>query len=672
MLYDAEIRLMRGGAVVHRVTRTFGFRTFEVRPRDGLYLNGQKIRLKGVCRHSFWPDSGRCLSRQISYDDVRLIKSMNMNAVRMSHYPPDPHFLQACDELGLYVLDELAGWQKPPYDTEIGKKLVKEMVTRDVCHPCILFWDNANEGGWNRELDDQFALYDPQRRTVLHPWENFNGVDTDHYEHYQSTLRKLGGSTLFMPTEFLHGLYDGGHGAGLNDYWNATLASPMGAGGFLWALVDEGVVRTDKDGAIDVAGNQAPDGIVGPYRQKEGSFYTIQEIFSPIRIVLEELPIDFDGRLEVENHYDFTNLRDCRFEVQLAEFPGLNDEDSGREVFFRRVFDGPDVAAHEKGRLDLELPGNWSQAEGLYLTAFDPGGRAVWTWSWAVREVGHYVDKYTATESEETPRVEISGATSEIHVQAGPLVLAFTGNSGELASVTLAGEPIAFSGPALIGGSAEPAKLSFSQTGDGVVLNVTYTGDMEYARWHVYPTGWVRLDYGYQLEGPLSAFGIGFEYPEARVQAVRWLGRGPYRVWKNRTKGGVLDVYRNANKEHTPGLTWDFPEFKGYYRDWNWAVLDTDQASIAIVNATKDLFLGLYRPADGPDPRTTKLDVPETGIALLHGIPAIGTKFHKAELLGPESQKNVASGGYRGTVWLHFGDLATRRPANVRRHTARN
>ena len=216
-----------------------------------------------------------------------------MNAVRMSHYPPDEHFLDACDELGLYVLDELAGWQKPPYDTEIGKKLVREMVTRDVCHPCILFWDNGNEGGWNRELDNQFALYDPQNRTVLHPWEKFNGVDTAHYRNYETTRKKLSDSTLFMPTEFLHGLYDGGLGAGLDDYWKLMYASPVGAGGFLWALLDEGVVRTDKNGQIDVAGNQAPDGIVGPYRQKEASFYTVKEIWSPVHIELGDTAARF-------------------------------------------------------------------------------------------------------------------------------------------------------------------------------------------------------------------------------------------------------------------------------------------------------------------------------------------------------------------------------------------
>jgi len=672
-LYDVQISLLRGEEIVHSVTQTFGFRTFEVRPGDGLYLNGQKIRLKGVCRHSFWPDSGRCLSRRISYDDVRLIKSMNMNAVRMSHYPPDTHFLEACDELGLYVLDELAGWQKPPYDTEIGKKLVREMVTRDVCHPCILFWDNGNEGGWNRDLDAQFALYDPQKRTVLHPWENFNGIDTDHYETYESTLRKLSGSTLFLPTEFLHGLYDGGLGAGLNDYWNAIVASPMGAGGFLWALVDEGVVRTDRDGAIDVAGNQAPDGIVGPYRQKEASYYTIKEIFSPIQIGMGKLPPDFDGRLPLENGYDFTNLRDCRFEVRLAEFPGPDDGADGHEAFFRSTFAGPAVRPHDKGVLDLGLPGNWTQADVLYLTAFDPAGDEVWTWSWSVQDNDYYRDKYVATGADEAPRVEISSTTNEIHVHAGPLVLAFTGNNGQLASVSLGGKPIAFGpGPRLIGGTAEPSKVSFSQKGDGLVLSVTYTGDMDSVLWNIYPTGWVLLEYQYQLEGTFDAFGISFDYPQDHVKGIRWLGRGPYRVWKNRTRGGVLNVHHNKNKSHTPGLMWDFPEFEGYYRDWHWAVLETDQGPITMVNMSDNLFLGLYRPDDGPDPRTTRLEVPETGIAFLHGIPPIGTKFHPAEVLGPESGKNIASGRYRGAVWLHFGGLdARRRPAAIRPDTAR-
>lgn len=656
-LHTVRLNLWQGGRQVHTVTERFGFRTFEVRPGDGLYLNGQKIVLKGVCRHSFWPDSGRCLSREVSYADVRLMKEMNMNAVRMSHYPPDKHFLEACDELGLYVLDELAGWQKPPYDTEIGRKLVKELVTRDVCHPCILFWDNANEGGWNRALDDQFALYDPQQRTVLHPWENFNGIDTDHYENYESTKKKLSSSTLFMPTEFLHGLYDGGHGAGLNDYWNLTLASPMGAGGFLWALVDEGVVRTDKDGEIDVDGNHAPDGIVGPYRQKEGSFYTIKEIWSPVHIGVEGLPGDFDGTLPVENRYDFTNLKDCVFEARLARFPGPHDAGDGHTTFFRHAAPGPDVKPHSTSTLSLGLPAGWRDADVLYVTACDPQRRELWMWSWGLQPREGYRQRYVEAGTPGDGQVRAQVQDGRLHVEAGRLALQFAADAPELMAVSVNGRPISLtSGPKLVGGRLGKSRLIARQDGDSLVIDGQYEGDMKQVRWTVYPTGWLRLEYEYMLAGELGLFGVGFDYPESQMRSMRLLADGPYRVWKNRLKGGTLDVWSNKYKDDIPGVTWNFPEFKGYYRDWRWVVFETEQGKITLVNETPELFLGVYTPNDGPAPANTKLNVPATGLALLHGIPAIGTKFSKPEVLGPESRKNQAAGTYRGTVWFYFGE----------------
>src|SRR5690606_15717626 len=114
-LYRAEFTLLEGGenagssSAEHVITERFGFRTFELRPGEGLFLNGRKIVLKGVNRHSFWADTGRTLSPLRQREDVRLMKEANMNAVRMSHYPPDAEFLDICDELGLYVLNELAG-----------------------------------------------------------------------------------------------------------------------------------------------------------------------------------------------------------------------------------------------------------------------------------------------------------------------------------------------------------------------------------------------------------------------------------------------------------------------------------------------------------------------------------------------------------------------------------
>ncbi len=655
-LYQARVTLLRGQEPVHTITQRFGFRTFEVRPGDGLYLNGQKIRLKGVCRHSFWPDSGRCLSRKINYDDVRLIKKMNMNAVRMSHYPPDRDFLEACDELGLYVLDELAGWQRPPYDTEIGRKLVAEMVPRDVCHPCILFWDNGNEGGWNRDLDGEFARYDPQNRMVLHPWENFNGIDTDHYESYASTLSKLASGNLFMPTEFLHGLYDGGLGAGLDDYWRAMYDSPLGAGGFLWALVDEGVVRTDEGGRIDVRGNLAPDGIVGPYREKEASFYTIKEIWSPIQVPLERLPSDFDGKVPVENRYDFTNLNQCRFTLQSVTFPGPMQKRDGHDVLTEKTVVAPDVPPHGNGMLDLALPSEWHNADALYLTAYDPGGKEVWTWSW---DIGGHDRLRRERANDDSPlrgtpaRSVVQGG--RVRVEAGDLVMVSDANTADVTTVSVAGKAIAFTGgPTLIGGTAGKAALAVRQEGEAVVLDADYAGDMKHMRWTVYPSGWVRLEYEFALEGRFDLFGVSFDYPEEKMRSMRWLGRGPYRVWKNRMKGGRLDVWNNICKSEAPGETWDFPEFRGYYRDWYWVTFTTEQGEITVVNDTNDLFLGVYTPNDGPFPANTKLDAPQTGIAFLHGIPPIGTKFQRPSALGPEGQKNKASGTYRGSVWFHF------------------
>lgn len=319
-MYQVVVRLKKGKKTVHEITQKFGFRSIELKPNDGFYLNGKKIMFKGVCRHTFTPQTGRTSSKQVAIDDVKLMKEMNMNAVRMSHYPPDQYFLDVCDSLGLFVLDELAGWQKK-YDTPTAKRLIKATVTRDVNHPSIVIWDNGNEGGFNQEARPDFALWDPQNRTVIEPWSQVNGTDTKHYPQYNYVWNALNkGNLVCFPTEFLHGLYDGGHGAGLDDYWNLMLSKSLSAGGFLWVFADEGIERRDKNDSIDTNGNFAPDGILGPNHEKEGSFFTIKEIWSPVYFGQTALPSDFNGKLSVNNRYLFSNLKDCSFSFELTKF----------------------------------------------------------------------------------------------------------------------------------------------------------------------------------------------------------------------------------------------------------------------------------------------------------------------------------------------------------------
>lgn len=116
-----------------------------------------------------------------------------------------------------------------------------------------------------------------------------------------------------MPTEFLHAMNDGGGGAALADFLELHWNSKKGAGGFIWCYADEGLMRTDEANQLDVNGNNDADGIVGPHREKEGSFYAIREIYSPVHIALKELPADFSGDIPVENCYHFTNLSQCGF-----------------------------------------------------------------------------------------------------------------------------------------------------------------------------------------------------------------------------------------------------------------------------------------------------------------------------------------------------------------------
>ncbi|MEO0474193.1 MAG: glycoside hydrolase family 2 TIM barrel-domain containing protein, partial [Bacteroidota bacterium] len=389
-LYEIELSLQQEGQIIHQHTERFGFRTVELRARDGIYVNGKRVMFKGVNRHSFWPESGRTTSKALSIADVKLMKDMNMNAVRMSHYPPDIHFLDVCDSLGLFVLDELAGWQQE-YGTEVGRKLVRELVIRDVNHPSVIIWDNGNEGGNNFELDDDFAKYDPQNRIVIHPWNQFRGTDTYHYKPYDCCANAFFHSKeVFFPTEFLHGLYDGGHGAGLEDYWTLMKQKRLSAGGFLWVFSDEAVLRTDQDSILDSDGNHAPDGILGPYREKEGSFYAIKDIWSPIQIPDFPLTDDFNGAIPLQNDFIYTNLYRCRFRWELIKYWDMGHKNP---VVDSGLIDGPDIGPGQSGVLQLPISHlmkgrqQTGSPDFLALEAWDPHGRQIYRWTWPLNAI---------------------------------------------------------------------------------------------------------------------------------------------------------------------------------------------------------------------------------------------------------------------------------------------
>lgn len=661
-LHRVAIALADASGVVHRVTERFGFRTVDVRLRDGIYVNGARVILKGVNRHSFWPDSGRTTSPEISVRDVQLMKDMNMNAVRMSHYPPDRHFLDACDEIGLYVLDELGGWQKA-YDTEAGRPLVRELVIRDVNHPSILMWNNGNERGWNVELDGDFAKWDPQQRVVLHPIENFNGVDTTHYLPYGCCAQSFfNGRDILLPTEFQHGLYDGGHGAGLRDYWRLIEEHPAAGGGFLWVFADEGVVRTDRGGAIDAAGNQGADGILGPYREKEASFYTIKKLWSPVVVDSSPLRPGFDGRLRVTNKYSFTSLDRHTFRWRILEFRLPHDSDAGHAVVKEGTAAPPSIAPGESGMLDLRLPSGWRDGDALSLTVADHTGRELYTWRWMLVEPASIAKRAMARDSASSSNAP-SGRLEDnrIVITAGATELAFDASNGRLAGVRRDGRAVSFAnGPRAVPDDKTPSQVKHYADGAAYVVEARSEGALRLVRWRVEASGWTTLEYELRPGGSEHAhIGVTFDYPEAQVTGMRWLGRGPYRVWKNRMDGVEYDVWQKQANDGVTGVVWQYPEFRGHHADVYWATIHTTEVPITIASDIEGLFLRVLTPTPPPDPRSSAVAFPEGNISLLHAITPIGTKFNPADTLGPSGHLNRVNGRtsrYGGRVHFYFGE----------------
>jgi len=671
-LYKVIFRLIQNGHVVHEVSQRFGFRTMEVRAGDGFYVNGRKIILKGADRHSFWPDSGRCLSEAVHRLDIATMKDANMNAVRMSHYPPDEQFLDLCDELGLYVLDELAGWHHF-YDNEVGPKLVHEMVARDVNHPSILLWDNGNEGGFNTNLDHIFGELDPQHRRVLHPWATFSGVNTAHYLAYDKAEIACGGQSvyysnnqelvatndhakyIYLPTEFIHGLYDGGGGAGLDDYWRMMMSHPSCAGGIIWALLDDGVKRPDT-GEIDVAGNQAPDGIVGPYRQREGSYYAIKEIWSPIQVALESGSRHF--AFTVQNHFSFTDAKECKFSWEWRRFSRPDETNSGYTVVSHGVLKSPAIPPGGKGNLEFDqIPS--AVGDALALRVDDPTGRELFTWVWPQKKWGNYLGDLTHEPAEHHAiPAETNGV---IAVTAGELTATFSKQTGLLLGVQRGVQNFSFAnGPRLAVGSATLREIHFDEDGPDAIVSAKFDGDLKSVLWRVNGNGWIDCHYTYTAEGTNNFLGVLFDYPEILVQHKRWLGDGPYRVWKNRLRGVTLGVWENNYNNTLTGLRdWIYPEFKGFFANVRWLQFDTKEGQITVINNSAVPFMEMLTPEFAPTNLTGKAfaPVPKCGLGFLDAIPPIGSKFKEAKFGGPQGQPTVAHGEYSGAVSFYFGKL---------------
>ena len=305
-----------------RVPLRVGFRRVVV--EDGLLLvNGHRVQLHGVNRHEFDPDAGRAVSEAVMRRDIELMKAHNVNAVRTSHYPPHPRFLELCDELGLYVIDECdlethgffpLEWRHNPSDDPAWEEALvdrmRRMVERDKNHPSVILWSLGNESGTGRNLSAMAAwarARDPSR--PLHYEHDWSCRDVDVYSRMYASHEEVDAigrgeeapledpaldarrrRMPFMLCEYAHAMGNGP--GGLADYQELFERHPRCQGGFVWEWIDHGL-RDAARGFYAYGGdfgeplhdsNFVADGLLFPDRTPSPGLIELKKVFEPVRI----------------------------------------------------------------------------------------------------------------------------------------------------------------------------------------------------------------------------------------------------------------------------------------------------------------------------------------------------------------------------------------------------
>ena len=333
------------------VTRKVGFRTIEISPDYELLINGTPVKLKGVNHHDTHPEKGWTMSEEDYVRDLKLMKELNINTIRTSHYPPAPKFLDYCDEMGFYVIletdIETHGFVRryanvghcfdvdspdwPCANPEWKKEFLSRMeraYERDKIHSSIIMWSTGNESGYSENQHDMIEWVkarDSQRLAHCEDASRKGTPDnTDVFSRMYPSVDTIKDwakdgdikQPVFM-CEYAHAMGNGP--GGVWDYWDAIYGNKKLIGGCIWewadhVVLDDGVQKYggDFEGELTHDGNFCCDGMVFADRSFKAGTYEIKNTYAPFRIRWE------DGTLKLKNCFDFTSFDGYSFEYEIT------------------------------------------------------------------------------------------------------------------------------------------------------------------------------------------------------------------------------------------------------------------------------------------------------------------------------------------------------------------
>lgn len=385
--YLYMVRLEREGETI---TRKIGFRTIQVSEQCELLINGVPVKLHGVNHHDTDPHKGWYQTDEDLRRDLELMKKLNINCIRTSHYPPTPVFLDMCDELGFYVIletdiethgilrryanveyhydSESEDWPgtNPLWLREHMERM-ERTVNRDKNHCSIIMWSTGNESGhgpnhiamlqWLKSLNDG-RLRHCEDGTKAKDFGNTD-VFSNMYHSIERLIQEAEDPEIHQPImlcEYSHAM---GNGPGdVWDYNEVFNRYPNVIGGCVWEWADHTVVEDgvqkyggDFEGELTHEGNFCCDGMVFSDRSFKAGSYEVKAAYQPMRTEYH------DGELTVTNCYDFTDFSECEF-MYTVEADGITVEQKKLSM---------EIAPHTcaKVPVSFEAP---EIRYGLYLT----------------------------------------------------------------------------------------------------------------------------------------------------------------------------------------------------------------------------------------------------------------------------------------------------------------
>lgn len=377
-LYRLEILLKDDKKQVSEaVSMHIGFRSVEIKGSD-LLVNGKRIFVKGVNRHDTDPVTGQVISRKSMEEDILLMKQLNINSVRTSHYPNDPYFYELCDKYGLYVMDEAnvethgMGYKPErtlatdPVWEEAHKKRVKRMYERDKNHPSIIIWSLGNESGngWNFYQAYKMLKGLDSQRPIHHELAHYDWNTDIESRMYRQVpfLIDYGLShpkKPFLLCEYAHAM--GNSIGNFQEYWDVFESYSGLQGGYIWDWMDQGIYKKtaygktilayggdfgDKDTPSD--NNFLINGVIASDRSFHPHTYEVRKVYQDIGFSFK------NDELTVQNKYFFRDLSNFEFTWTLFK--------NGIAVKQGKLED-INVLARQKGVFPLLIKENFSKKE---------------------------------------------------------------------------------------------------------------------------------------------------------------------------------------------------------------------------------------------------------------------------------------------------------------------